>query len=73
MDTNIYSELVDHLGGPTKAAKALRVKQGTASGWTTGAHGMSQVVAMRAQIITGGRFKASDLNSSLREFDDPAA
>lgn len=70
---NIYVDLVSHLGGHVKASKALGVEQGTVSGWTRGAHGMSAHVAMRAESVTGGKFKASDLHEKLKEFNDPAA
>lgn len=69
----IYKTLVEHLGGPTNAAKLLGVKQGTASGWIGGAHGMSAHIAIKAEAITHGKFKASDLNEKLRNIEDTTA
>lgn len=60
-----YKALVKHLGGPSKAAAALGVQQGTASGWIRGDHGMSATAALAAERVTGGKFKAKDLNEKL--------
>lgn len=51
--TTAIKKLVDSLGGPTKAAAALGVKQPTVSGWLSGKHGVSAIVAMRAERVTG--------------------
>ena len=64
---NIYAILVKDLGGPTKAAKRLGVSQAAASCWVKGDYGMSPIVAMRAERVTKGKFKAVDLNEKLRE------
>lgn len=63
---SIYQRLVDFFDGQEKAARALGVKQGSVSGWVTGKHGMSAVVAIRAEEATGGQFKAADLCPDLR-------
>lgn len=73
MNKQTYIDLVSFLGGHTKAAAALGVEQGTVSGWTLGAHGMSAIIAMRAEQVTDGKFIASDLNAKLKEFNSPAA
>jgi DNA-binding transcriptional regulator YdaS (Cro superfamily) len=63
---SIYERLVDCFGSQEKAALALGVKQGSVSGWVTGKHGMSAIVAMRAEEVTGGQFKAADLCPDLK-------
>lgn len=66
---NAIKELVGNLGGQVSTADALKVKQPTVSGWITGRHGMSPIVAMRAERLTG--IPASDLCPELNEV--PAA
>lgn len=63
---NIYSELIKHLGGQVKAAYELGVNQSTVSNYKTGRHTMSALVAMRAEKITGGKFKAVDLCPAIK-------
>lgn len=62
LNQKLYQDLVKHFGGPSAAARALCVKQGTASGWIRGDHGMSLKVALRAEKLTDGMFKAADLS-----------
>lgn len=59
--------LVKHFGSQDATAAALNVKQGTVSGWVRGVHGCSAEVAMRAERITNGLFKAVDLRPSLSQ------
>lgn len=59
--------LVKHFGSQDATATALNVKQGTVSGWVRGVHGCSAEVAMRAERITNGLFKAVDLRPSLSQ------
>ncbi|WP_342446948.1 transcriptional regulator [Cobetia amphilecti] len=61
MMKNIFERLVDHFGTQAKAADALGVYQGTVSGWVRGKHGMSPVLALRAERLTLGKFKAEKL------------
>lgn len=63
---NIYERLVKHFKGQMKTASALGVEQGTVSGWVRGKHGMSPLTALRAEQLTAGQFKATDLCPSLR-------
>lgn len=70
---NIYEKLVKHFGGQVKTAAALGVEQGTVSGWVRGKHGMSPVVALKAESAAGGLFKAADLCPSLRGVSVPDA
>lgn len=62
---SIFNDLVEHFGTQQKVADALRVDQGTVSGWVRGRHGMSPVVALKAEGITGGKFQATDLCPDL--------
>ncbi|MGY3728037.1 MULTISPECIES: Cro/CI family transcriptional regulator [Cobetia] len=62
---NIFERLVDHFGTQAKAAEELGVYQGTVSGWVRGKHGMSPVLALRAEKLTRGKFKAKKLCPSL--------
>jgi transcriptional repressor of cell division inhibition gene dicB len=72
MDTKTaIKKLVDDLGGQVTAAEALKVAQPTVSNWVNGKHGMSAIVAMRAERLTGGAVLASDLCPELNEL--PAA
>ena len=62
---NIYQKLVEHFGTQQKVAEALRLDQGTVSGWVRGKHGMSAVSALKAEAITEGKFKAVELCPDL--------
>ncbi|UTA78991.1 helix-turn-helix domain-containing protein [Halomonas sp. XH26] len=61
----LFNRLVDHFKTQTKAAEALGVDQTTVSGWVRGKHGMSPAVALRAEKITEGKFKAAELCPSV--------
>jgi hypothetical protein len=65
---NIYQKLVDHFGSQESTAKALLVKQPSVSNWVNQKKGMSEQVALRAQRVTNGIFKAADLCPALAEF-----
>lgn len=58
-------KLVEHMGGPTECARQLGVSQPTAWNWANKDHGMSAVNALKAEQITGGKFKAVDLCPDL--------
>lgn len=64
--------LVSLFGNQTKTAEALRVKQPTVNGWLSGKHGMSAVVAIRAEKLTEGEFQAATLCPDLADLP-PAA
>jgi len=64
----MYQSLVEHFGGQVATAKALKVSQANISGYVSGRWNMSEVVAMRAEQATEGKFKAIDLCPSLKEF-----
>lgn len=66
MNTN-FKKLVEHFGSQSATATALKVKQGSVSGWVRGLHGCSAEVALRAEIVTGGKILARDLRPSLPE------
>lgn len=69
----IYQKLVEHFGGQVLTAKALKVSQANISGYVSGRWNMSEVVAMRAELATEGKFKAIDLCPSLIEFQTKTA
>ena len=58
--------LINYFGNQVMTAEALGVKQATISGWLTHKHGVSGVSAIKAEIMTGGVVKASELCPSLR-------
>ncbi|MCW8041193.1 YdaS family helix-turn-helix protein [Acinetobacter entericus] len=64
----LYKDLVKHFGGQKLTAAALDVSQSNISGYVSGRWNMSELVAIRAEKVTGGKFKASDLCPSLKEF-----
>lgn len=70
--TDIFKSLVNYCGTQIKTAQLLKVDQATVSGWVRGKHGMSPVVALRAEKITNGQFKASELCPALAEMPDIA-
>ncbi|MDY6450686.1 hypothetical protein SKM54_04605 [Acinetobacter faecalis] len=70
MDT-IYQELVDYLGGQVSTAKALKVSQSNISGYINGRWNMSELVALRAEMVTKGEFKATDLCPTLKGLVQP--
>ncbi len=58
---NVFEQLVEFFGGQTATGSALEVNQSTVSNWVRGKHGMSPVVALRAERVTGGKFTAAQL------------
>ncbi|MFJ5240265.1 hypothetical protein ACIP86_26675 [Pseudomonas neuropathica] len=58
---SIYQDLVVFFGTQEITAEKLRVDQSTVSGWVRRKHGMSPVVAKRAEALTGGVFKKESL------------
>lgn len=70
---NIYQRLVEHFKTQTKTAEKLGVDQGTVSAWVHEKHGMSAVVALRAQAETDGAFKAIDLCPDLKRAEKAVA
>ena len=57
----IYKDLVAFFGTQESTAEKLKVDQSTVSGWVREKHGMSPVVAKRAEVLTGGAFKKESL------------
>lgn len=66
LKNNKFQMLVDHFGGQENTALALKVKQPAVSGWVRGTKNMSELVAIRAQAATQGKFKAVELCPSLK-------
>lgn len=58
---NIYERLVAYFGTQAKAADALGVDQASVSNWVRGKNGMSPLVAMKAERLTGGVLLAKHL------------
>ena len=61
----IYKGLVDYFGTQEATAEKLKVDQSTVSGWVRGKHGMSPVIAKRAEALTEGAFKKENLCPSF--------
>ncbi|MNW21256.1 hypothetical protein D3C71_2220660 [compost metagenome] len=61
----IFQDLVTFFGTQETTAERLKVDQSTVSGWVRGKHGMSAVVAKRAEDLTQGKFKKETLCPSF--------
>jgi DNA-binding transcriptional regulator YdaS (Cro superfamily) len=72
---NIFKSLVAHFGTQEITAERLGVDQSTVSGWVREKHGMSPVVARRADRLTEGLFRKEELCPSFpwAEFEADAA
>lgn len=68
--TEIYQALVEHFGSQSKTARELGVKQPSVKAWLIGKTKMGAISARRAEIITEGKFKASDLCPKLKELEN---
>lgn len=64
---SIYQSLIDYFGGQRATAKALNCKQPSVWAWAQGKTNMSATLAIKAEIITNGKFKAVDLCPKLTE------
>ncbi|WP_438284243.1 transcriptional regulator [Pseudomonas alabamensis] len=60
-----YKDLVAFFGTQEATAEKLGVDQSTVSGWVRGKHGMSPVIAKRAERATAGAFKKEALCPSF--------
>lgn len=63
-------KLIDHFGSQAKAAKALGIEQPNISNWLRGKNRVSAVLALRAELATGGAVKAVDLCPKLAGLHD---
>ena len=61
----IFKDLVAFFGTQEATAEKLKVDQSTVSGWVREKHGMSPVVAKRAEALTNGVFKKETLCPSF--------
>ncbi len=61
----IFKDLVAFFGTQEATAEKLKVDQSTVSGWVREKHGMSPVIAKRAEALTGGMFKKESLCPSF--------
>lgn len=64
-----YSRLVARFGGQQKTAKALGCTQPSVSAWVQGKANMSAALALKAERLTAGEFKAVDLCPALAELE----
>lgn len=71
--TVIYMQLVSFFGSQTKTAQALSIKQPSVNAWLTGKSQMSEKIALRAECVTNGSFKAYQLCPTLKEFEKKIA
>ena len=67
MNVTSFKDVVSHFGSQDKTANALEVKQPTIC-HAVSTNQVSADMAMRVQRKTNGKFKASDLRPSLKEF-----
>ncbi|QVI68146.1 hypothetical protein [Pseudomonas syringae] len=58
---SIYKDLVAFFGTQEATAEKLKVDRSTVSGCVREKHGMSPVIAKRAEALTGGVFKKESL------------
>jgi len=61
--------LIAFFGGQQATARALKCTQPSVHAWTTGKTNMSATLALRAEKLTNGEIKASDLCPALAELD----
>lgn len=66
-------KLIAYFGGQVPTADKLNIGQGTVSGWLNLKHGISVLNAKRAEKLTKGEVKASDLCPSLLSFEYDSA
>lgn len=60
-----YTQLVAHFGGQKKTAEALGCTQPSVWAWLQGKANMSAALALKAERLTNGEFKAVDLCPAL--------
>ncbi|MGP5406077.1 transcriptional regulator [Psychrobacter celer] len=64
-----YSRLIARFGGQQKTAQALGCTQPSVSAWVQGKANMSAALALKAERITNGEFKAVDLCPALASLE----
>lgn len=64
---NPYEALVSHFGNQHKTAEALGCSQPGVWKWVKGKSNMSAAFALKAERLTNGEFKASDLCPALAD------
>ena len=65
MHTKQYEALVSHFGGQHKTAEALGCSQPGVWKWVRGKANMSAPLALKAERLTSGKFKATELCPAL--------
>ena len=61
-----YQKLVDFFGSQSATADALGIRQPSVNAWLSGKAKMSARLAIKAEKITNGKFKAVDLCPDLK-------
>lgn len=69
MKSKIIEKLIKHFGSQENLAFAVGVKQGTVTGWLNKKHGISERNAVIIEILTNGKFRATDLCPRLAELE----
>ena len=64
---NKYQKLVDFFGTQSATADALGIRQPSVNAWLSGKAKMSAKLALKAEKITDGKFKAVDLCPDLKD------
>lgn len=63
------ADLIAKFGGQVKLGEALKVSQGTVTGWLNMKHGINSINAQKIEKLTAGEFKAVDLCPRLAEIE----
>ncbi|TWV81530.1 Cro/CI family transcriptional regulator [Moraxella sp. VT-16-12] len=70
LKSKIIEDLIEHFGGTQEnLATALKISQGTVTGWLNMKHGVSELNAQKIEKLTNGKFKAIDLCPRLAEIE----
>lgn len=68
--SNPYERLINYFGGQHATAKALQCTQPSVWAWTVGKTNMSATLAIKAEYLTKGEIKASELCPSLAKITE---
>lgn len=63
-------KLIKFFGGQVNTASALNIEQSAVSNWVRGKNSISSLNAQKAERLTGGEIKASDLCPELLELEE---
>lgn len=65
----MIKDLIKYFGGQTKTGKALGCSQSLVSRWLNNGADMPSHFALKAEKLTGGKFRAMDLCPALAEIE----